>query len=200
MMERFLEWWSDRLQGRLIVIDGEPYMERYFLADIDWTFFKWRFRRAVYLHCILKGDSHRGLHNHPWAPAFSIILSGYYRELKLSRSIYENTLRQGDIIYFRTPVKYILRTVRFFNSLGRGVFHRILMDSSTSARVWTLFIRGPITFAGWGFVYPDDKDVQDDSMHGGYERLRYRQYHPATEDAPDARVVAPGYRVKSHRT
>ncbi len=201
MIERFLEWWSDRLQGRLIPIDGKPYMERYFLADIDWKFFKWRFRRAIYLHCILMGDPDRGLHNHPWAPAFSVILHGFYRELKLSRNIYSG-LRMGNHVHFIPSVKYVLRTICWFNSLGKGVFHRIIMDGSTSARVWTLFIRGPATGEGWGFVYPDDEDLRGNGMHprGGYERLRYRQYNPETDDAPGERNLLLGFQVKAHRT
>lgn len=186
MIEAALEWWSDRLQGRLIPIDGKPYMERYFLGTY--------FRRTVYLQCILMGDTDRGLHNHPWAPAWSILLHGHYKELRLNRAI-DPATRSGDYLHFIKPIHIVLRTVRFFNRLGRGVYHRIVMDESTSERVWTLFIRGETTGEGWGFVYAG----VGVKPREGYKMLRYRQYNPATDDTPGERDLMPGWKVKMHR-
>ncbi|MGL4233216.1 MAG: hypothetical protein ACRDAM_15970 [Casimicrobium sp.] len=85
---------------RVIDEDGRPYLERYFLF------------RALgvrcYLHRFVGDDPARGLHDHPWPWALSIILAGWYREHR----------RDG------------VRIVRWFNWLNGDRFHRVTLPTT----------------------------------------------------------------------
>ena len=114
-MKKILYWLTNFLPCR-IINDGEtPYLERYYLG----TLFGWR----LYLHQFVGSDPDRGLHDHPWSRAFSIILSGWYYELT----------RSGE------------RRVRWFNSLTGDTFHRVILPIDWSRGdapdkpCWTLF-------------------------------------------------------------
>ncbi len=115
--------------------DGSLYLTRWYLwgkpqpADGSWT----RTGPELYLHRIAKSDDPtRGLHNHPWRWAVSLILWGGYVEwsnrhelgLKLFGPLSINVIRDTD-------------------------FHRIeLVDGRPC---WTLFLVGP-RVKGWGFL------------------------------------------------
>lgn len=133
-----------RITGRLpcrIISDGEsPYLERYYVG----TLLGWRF----YLHRFVGSDPDRGLHDHPWRKAHSIILSGWY---------WEET-RSGT------------RKVRWFNSLTGDTFHRVVLPCSRTGGVcadhgwlrhppavlpcWTLFFHTADNVKPWGFLQP----------------------------------------------
>lgn len=126
-MARFLYWLSSFLPCRIIDGDDGPYLERYYLA----TVFGWNF----YLHRFIADDPDRGLHDHPWRLAFSLVLSGYY---------YEET-RMG------------VNKVRWFNWLTGNSFHRVVLPYNDDLRFatgvqqcWTLFCHGPAV-KRWGF-------------------------------------------------
>lgn len=108
------------------------------------TVLGWRF----YLHQFVGSDPDRGLHDHPWSKAYSVILAGWYRE----------ETRSGA------------RTVRWFNSLTGDTFHRVVLpvnviadwlypDSSVKTRVpipcWTLFFHRAGDVKPWGFWRPE---------------------------------------------
>lgn len=132
-MARFLYWFSGFLPCRIIDGDDGPYLERYHLAGL----FGWQF----YLHRFVASDPDRGLHDHPWALAFSLILSGFY---------FEET-RAGT------------RVVRCFNWLTGDSFHRVVLPFHTKQitptakeydgpviQCWTMFCHGP-NVKPWGF-------------------------------------------------
>lgn len=138
MMRTFLTWLSGRLPCRLINDGGRPYLERYYL----FTVIGWRF----YLHQFVGSDPDRGLHDHPWTRAFSIILAGWY---------FEET-RSGT------------RKVRWLNSLTGDSFHRVLLPQSYSIKggfadrpCWTLFFHRVGHSKTWGFMrtVPDSDGV-----------------------------------------
>lgn len=124
MIRRLLYAISGRLPCRLINDGDRPYLERYYVGRaFGWT---------VYLHRFVGSDPARGLHDHPWDRAYSLVLSGRY---------YEQT-RSG------------WRLVRWFNRLTGDTFHRVvLMDGMP--HVWTLFCHGAYT-KRWGFMKPID--------------------------------------------
>lgn len=150
MIDRLLMAISGRLPCRIISEDGTPYLERYYL----FTLLGWRF----YLHRFVGSDPDRGVHDHPWRRAFSIILSGWY---------FEET-RTGT------------RKVRWFNSLTGDTFHRVILPnrmvpcdidrrdpdqrqgretykwvrSGPPAPVWTLFFHTVGDVKPWGFLRP----------------------------------------------
>lgn len=129
MMRAFLFWLAGRLPCRIIAEEGSVYLERYYL----FTLLGWRF----YLHRFVGSDPDRGLHDHPWSRAFSIILAGWY---------FEET-RAGT------------RKVRWFNSLTGDSFHRVVLPcgdyrpdfSCDEFPCWTLFFHRAEYVKEWGF-------------------------------------------------
>lgn len=137
MIEKLLHWITDRLPCRFINDGERPYLERYYIG----TLFGWRF----YLHRFVGSDPDRGLHDHPWSRAFSIVLAGWY---------WEQT-RSGT------------RKVRWFNSLTGDTFHRVVLPCSlgdhpadavcnslpgTPQPCWTLFFHRAGDVKPWGFL------------------------------------------------
>jgi len=110
--------------------DKSPYLERYHLLKLPFNY-------QLYLHRFVASDPGRGLHNHPWNVAVSLVLCGKYEEIRIAN-------RNSD---------YALQTRRVgawrFNWINGTVFHRInLIDNK---EVWTLFIHGPKA-KSWGFL------------------------------------------------
>jgi hypothetical protein len=119
-VNRLLYWLAGRLHCRIISDDGAPYLERYYLA----TLFGVRF----YLHRFVGDDPARGLHDHPWPWALSLILFGRYLE----------ETRSGT------------RLVRWVNWLTGDSFHRVLLIDRRP--VWTLFAHRAAYVKPWGFL------------------------------------------------
>jgi hypothetical protein len=129
VIERLLLSITARLPCRLIDGEqGEPYLERYYLFGA----FGWH----AYLHRFVDSDPDRGLHDHPWGSAASLVLTGGYDEI---RSV------GGDAARTQTRT---LRPWRL-NRLGGSDFHRVVLREGQPA--WTLFLHGP-RVKGWGFV------------------------------------------------
>jgi hypothetical protein len=113
---------------RRILRDGAPYLDRYSLrAQGPSGHNPWR----IYLHRFHAPDG-PDLHNHPSAWSFSIVLWGSYTE---------------DTLAGR-------RRVRWFNWVPAQKYHRIvsLYPGPGARSVWTIFICGPLTGRGWGFL------------------------------------------------
>lgn len=138
MLNALLYFITGRLPCR-IINDGEtPYLERYYIG----TLLGWRF----YLHRFVGSDPDRGLHDHPWRKAYSIILSGWY---------WEET-RSGT------------RKVKWINSLTGDTFHRVVLPweymtdipagtvgyGNRAAPCWTLFFHTAGSVKPWGFLNP----------------------------------------------
>lgn len=118
MLNRILYRIASRLPARMISDNGRPYLERYFVAS--------GLGVTVYLHRFVDSDPARGLHDHPWPWAFSVLLLGHYWELT----------RQGG------------RRVRWFNWLAGDSFHMVVIDRP----VWSLFVHRSKRTKGWGFL------------------------------------------------
>ena len=159
-MRAFLFWLSGFLPYREISDGNVPYLERYYIG----TLFGWRF----YLHRFLGSDPERGLHDHPWRKAYSLILCGYYLE----------ETRSG------------LRTVRRFNSLTGDTFHRVVHPGDHAAKVfgdckagrwcadnkkpiWTLFAHTAKDVKPWGFL--QKLPVKDHPGAAVFDPYRYER-------------------------
>jgi len=151
MMQQLLMKLSGRLPCRIISDGGRPYLERYYIGTV--------FGTRIYLHRFVASDPDRGLHDHPWRWAFSLILCGWYYE--------EN--------------RYGMRKVRWFNWLTGDSFHRVilfgpssgdLLDYETPTQVWTLFFHRAERAKPWGFL-------RDKGQLGTV----YTQHHYSTDDA-----------------
>jgi hypothetical protein len=122
-MRRLLFWLAGYLPLRLISDDGRPYLERYFVARV--------LGLQIYVHRFVGSDPVRGLHDHPWRWALSLVLAGHYQE----------ETRQG------------IRRVRWVNTLVGDSFHRVILPRG-QRDVWTLFIHRAGTAKTWGFLRP----------------------------------------------
>jgi hypothetical protein len=107
---------------RCRVIDGpdqQPYLERYHLLRLPFGY-------QVYLHRFVASDPGRGLHNHPWKNALSLVLCGSYQETRMLGAGAGNALQQRW-----------LRPGRL-NFISGEVFHRINIPENTEC--WSLFV------------------------------------------------------------
>jgi hypothetical protein len=129
LIERLLHRLTAHLPCRCIDGEnGEPYLERYYLLGA----FGWH----AYLHRFADSDPDRGLHDHPWNRAVSLVLTGGYDEL-----------RPAGADLARAAVRAV-RPWRL-NFLRGEDFHRVVLRSGAPA--WTLFLHGP-RVKGWGFM------------------------------------------------
>ncbi len=142
MLHRFLYRLSAYCRCR--VIDGpdrEPYLERYHLLCLPFGY-------RIYLHRFVASDPGRGLHNHPWRHALSLVLCGGYEETRMRGA------RAGNSLYSRR-----LGPGRL-NFISGDTFHRVNLPDG--AECWSLFVHGPKAKA-WGFLqqsrYRDHDEV-----------------------------------------
>lgn len=109
--------------------DGSPYLSRLLLPRIRLPYLG---TVRPMLHQFHRPDDDRELHNHPWARAWSLILTGSYVEERLA-----------DPVTGTTATKI----VRWFNALTDRDFHRVV---SLHGDVFTLFVTGD-RVQDWGF-------------------------------------------------
>lgn len=142
--------WINRLLYRLSaycrcrVINGpdeQTYLERYHLMRLPFGY-------RVYLHRFVASDPGRGLHNHPWKHALSLLLCGSYRETRMLPADAGNALQQREL----RPGN--------LNFISGDVFHRI--NLSPGSECWSLFVHAP-KVSDWGFLqsrgYQDHNEV-----------------------------------------
>ncbi|MGD2119521.1 MAG: hypothetical protein PVG66_14260 [Chromatiales bacterium] len=129
---RFLFRLTGNLRCRIINGNqGEPYLERYHLLRLPGG-------GGVYIHRFIDSDPDRGLHDHPWKAAVSLILAGSYRELRL--------IEQGGQ---QQVIERIMSAWRL-NRLKGDDFHRIVLHDEATP-VWTLFAHTG-KYKDWGFL------------------------------------------------
>lgn len=126
----------------VIGTDDSPYLQRWWLLPRN------RFFNA-YLHCFLRDDDDRALHDHPWW-SLSLILKGSY---------IEHTIHAGGM-----HSRERLETGRWRLRSAKHA-HRIELEDAIAMRdgrvylkgkerCWTLFLTGPV-IRNWGFHCPD---------------------------------------------
>jgi hypothetical protein len=156
MILRLLMALSDRLPCKIIKDGASPYLERYYIGTL--------FGVRTYLHRFVACDPDRGLHDHPWRWAMSIVLAGYYFEM--------------------TRYYVVTRPVRWFNFLTGESFHRVILPvkpidktqfynsqvNSYRQHCWTLFIHHAERSKGWGFL----RDIGTDQF--------YEKHQPGADD------------------
>lgn len=131
MIKKLLYNFSGNLPCRLIDIDGNPYLERYFIGKI--------FGITFYLHRFVSADTERNVHDHPWGWAFALVLAGGYQEERLQ---YFDLKSDGWVSKNRNIHRGKI------NVINAPVFHRI---GSAEPETYTLFVHGP-RIKGWGFL------------------------------------------------
>lgn len=109
---------------------GVPYMERFFLAEVEETF--------AYLHRFVNADAgDRNLHNHPWDEAYSRILCGRYTQ----QVIRNNAAGEPQV------VREVLEAGRD-HAIAHNTYHQIV---SVDAGTWTFFAHTGWRHQ-WGFL------------------------------------------------
>jgi len=114
-------------------VDGEPYLERYyvFLRDRD------RFPFNVFVHKFLKSDP-TDVHDHPWN-FFTVVLRGGYWEWRPQFDA--QGCKITEIARWCGPGS--------FRRAGANTYHRIELDPGITC--WTLFVPGRKQ-RDWGFL------------------------------------------------
>lgn len=122
-------------QPHFVIGDPEnPYLIRRWLIPRNPWF-------NVYLHCFLRDDIDRALHDHPWA-SLSLVLRGGCWE------VYESEDGSGSRLRRLHPWQWVYRPATFQ--------HRIMLFANSDGSLrqcWTLFITGP-KVREWGFWCP----------------------------------------------
>ena len=121
--------------------DEQPYLERYHLLRLPFGY-------RVYLHRFVASDPGRGLHNHPWRHALSLLLCGTYQETRMLGADSDNTLQRRQL------------RAGHLNHISGDIYHRI--NIAPGAECWSLFLHAPKT-RDWGFIrrhqYQDHNEV-----------------------------------------
>lgn len=122
---RLVERVAEKLPRKTFHNIAGAYLTRYRVFDTDAC--------KLFLHNFHRPDEDTELHNHPWAAAIAIVLSGGYVE--------ERKSHLGDRVYKR-PVR------RFsVNILFADTFHCV---ASLDRDTWTVMLTGP-RVQDWGF-------------------------------------------------
>lgn len=123
---------------RLIEVNGEPYLERYYIGAL--------FGRQVWLHHFVRNDAERHVHDHPWS-ALSVVLAGGYDEETPGKD------------WRSYPVTYRHRAPAL-NWISASKRHRIV---AVLPGTWSLMIVGPRTGRGWFFYGADGSTTRGPS-------------------------------------
>lgn len=118
---------------RCRIINGpgqKPYLERYHLFRLPLGY-------QVYIHRFVASDPGRGLHNHPWKRAVSLVLSGQYEEIRM-----ENARGNHEVHTRHIGTGHL-------NWIDGSVFHRI--NQIDNVESWTLFVHSSKAKT-WGFL------------------------------------------------
>jgi hypothetical protein len=136
--------------------DQQPYLERYHLLRLPFGY-------QAYLHRFVASDPGRGLHNHPWRHALSLVLCGSYREVRMRDAHSDNRLYTRHI------------GAGHLNLISGDTFHRV--NIATHCECWSLFIHAPKA-KSWGFLqskgYRDHNEVVADSSNPLWWKQAYR--------------------------
>lgn len=145
-MKRLLFWITSHLPCRIISDAGRPYLERYYLCTV--------FGIRFYLHRFVDSDPGRGLHDHPWPWAASVILQGWYWEERRGLEKTETERMLAEVLGIDGVVR---RKVRWFNWLLGDNFHRVVLPrgedwAGSPQSCWTLFFHKAENHKRWGFL------------------------------------------------
>ncbi len=169
LMNRLLYRISAYLRCRVIGgPDGQPYLERYLLLRLPFGY-------RAYLHRFVASDPGRGLHDHPWRHALSLVLCGAYEELRMQDASASNCLTRRWI------------RAGHVNLINGNIFHRVNLPAR--GECWSLFVHAPKA-KGWGFIqqqrYRDHNQVVAEASNP----LWWKQA-PRPVECPQMRLPCP---------
>lgn len=169
MLRRVLQEVARYLPHRMIYgKDGSPYLSRYQLFNGGSKSVR------IFLHHFHRGDEGRGLHDHPWDWAWSVILAGGYTEERLEAGFYPVNFMNNWM--WAPPARDDIQATNYvhgacvarhevlpghFNRIDADTFHRVELREHDA---WSLIVCGPPT-KGWGFLDPHDGKYTQRSNH-----------------------------------
>jgi hypothetical protein len=132
MIKKLFQRWN---RHRVIMdrVNGEPYLERYyvFLKNRE------RFPFNIFVHKFLKSDPD-DVHDHPWPYATLILRGGYWEWIPVFNT-------HGAKVHEYS----VWRGAGSFRFASANSFHRIELDPEVEC--WTLFMPG-VKQRDWGFL------------------------------------------------
>ncbi len=140
LMNRLLMCVTRNRPMKTIVLNGEPYLERYYMGT--WL------GRQVWLHRFLRDDAERHVHSHPWT-ATSWVLAGWYQEMVRPCTVVwsnDGEGRPGALEGFR----FILR--RQMGSRLKITPDRLHRITLVEPNTWTLMVVQPERRPNWFFL------------------------------------------------
>ena len=148
--------------------DHKPYLERYHVLRLPFGY-------QVYLHRFVASDPGRGLHNHPWKHAVSLLLSGSYLETRMLGAESDNILqtrclRPGSL-----------------NLISGDTFHRVNLPQNQEC--WSLFLHAPKA-SSWGFIEHKGYTDHNEVIHQSSNPLWWKQA-PRPIQKPEMRLPSP---------
>ncbi len=160
-MIRFLHALTGYLRVRIIKVFGQPYLERYLLAELPLGL------GALYIHRFMSDDPDRGYHNHPWN-SLSFVLAGGYEEHRLCSGL--------DVAVKIRPFH--------FNRITVERFHKVKL---LEREAWSIFWRAG-TSHRWGFMTPAEGSftltLPDNNLPAA-EPVQLWVYSPAREETDE---------------
>jgi len=164
MLKRFLEWLAPKLEERRISINGELYLQRYYLwgrmppelaklwncGNVPKERFGWL--PTTYLHRFHLPDPDREVHNHPWIGRGRILVGGYKEVRLVSKPL------EGEDYEYR--VKAYLPGDK--QEVLPDTFHRV--SELFADEVWTVFSVGERQ-QKWGYMVPGKGFIPYDKKH-----------------------------------
>lgn len=145
ILKRFFLLFLSVIPHVTIIVDGKPYLTRYYLLLRDWRWF------SLYLHHFHASDQYQQLHNHPWKWGVSFVLWGGYIEERIRYDLFKMLARVYDAIEIRKV------SPGTFNVIKSSDFHRVELTDSVNG-AWTIFAAGPRHPNEWGFLDRDSRE------------------------------------------
>ncbi len=139
-MHELLMQLTKELPMKIILIDDEPYLERYYVGKDSEG-------KQLWLHRILRGDPERWMHTHPFN-CISTILVGWYKEYRAI--IVKDGALSNQPIFIQT---YKAGSV---NVIKESTLHRIV---EAEPNTWSYLVVDPGRKSTWKFLGEDGAEV-----------------------------------------
>lgn len=122
-----------------------PYLLRWYVLPRNRWF-------NVYVHCFLRDDDDRALHDHPW-DSVSFLVKGKYKEYTPCDLVSTEASQKVTAMGGRIVAANWVETYKAPAMIKRSAEHKHRIALIDGRPAWTVFITGPKR-RGWGFWCP----------------------------------------------
>lgn len=156
-MHELLMMLTAGLRMKIILIDDEPYLDRYYVGKNEKG-------QQLWLHRILRGDPERWLHTHPFT-ARSEILHGWYKEQRKSNVPFDQLQFQA--------IREKTFNVGATNYINIDTLHRIV---EAAPNTWSLLTVNPPRMPTWKFISDEGEKIMRASSEDWHLEHGTRDY------------------------